>query len=180
MNLISLDNPTRTHDSVSWNSDFLKGVYNQHYDLVPEKNLHFGGRPQRLQMPGLQEAFLYVASETTYDYPYAFITEKSFKGILCKRPFVILGSPGSLRCMQELGFKTFDRWWDESYDNLDDPTERILAITDIVKYVSSLSSESIQKMCIEMEDVLEYNFNYYMKDMMLSGLNDFKQQLDNC
>ena len=45
----------------------------------------------------------------------------------CK-PFVINGDKGTLKYLHSIGFKTFDKWWDESYDEIKDGWERFDAI----------------------------------------------------
>jgi hypothetical protein len=56
-----------------------------------------------------------------------------------------------------MGYKTFDKWWDEGYDNL--PTwERLAAITDIVFTLTQMSKQQLLDMYIEMQPVLEHNY----------------------
>lgn len=58
------------------------------------------------------------ASEST------FFTEKTAKCLMAKRVFVFFGSHGQLAKLREHGFKTFDPVIDESYDNVENDTER--------------------------------------------------------
>jgi hypothetical protein len=51
----------------------------------------------------------------------------------------------------------------ESYDNIADPEERLLAVIDIVKWVSEKSLVQVQSLCTSMSDVLNYNFAFYQK-----------------
>jgi hypothetical protein len=46
------------------------------------------------------------------------MTEKTAKPIWAKRLFVMFGTPGFLKKLHELGFKTFDHVIDESYDSM--------------------------------------------------------------
>ena len=45
-----------------------------------------------------------------------FITEKTCKPILSLTPFIVNSSPHYLKFLKKLGFKTFGKWFDESYD----------------------------------------------------------------
>jgi len=54
--------------------------------------------------------------EPTPDQP-VFITEKTFKPIAFKHPFMILGNNGTLAHLHSLGFETYENLFDESYDN---------------------------------------------------------------
>ena len=40
-------------------------------------------------------------------------------------PFVMVNGHGSISKLKELGFKTFDKWWDESYDDEPNETDRL-------------------------------------------------------
>lgn len=111
-----------------------------------------------------QQAFLYVVTETIYNYPQSFFSEKTFKPMVSKRPFVIVGPPGCLAKLKSLGFKTFDLFWDESYDQIEDNDKRILAVVNIIKSISNRSIEDLQNLCIEMQDVLNFNFDYFVNE----------------
>ena len=75
----------------------------------------------------------------------------------CK-PFVINGDKGTLKYLHSIGFKTFDKWWDESYDDSDTDWQRIQKITKIVKHICSLSEKQIMTMYKEMLPIIEHNF----------------------
>jgi hypothetical protein len=54
--------------------------------------------------------------DSTVDQP-VFITEKTFKPIAFKHPFMILGNNRTLAHLHSLGFETYENLFDESYDN---------------------------------------------------------------
>ena len=108
-----------------------------------------------------QQSFLHIVSETVYCYPSTYITEKTIKPILSKRPFVLVAPPGSLEHLKELGFKTFHDYWDESYDSITDPETRLLAIVDIIEWICKQPIDYVQNLCLSMSDVLNYNYNFY-------------------
>jgi hypothetical protein len=122
-----------------------------------------------------QSCFLQVVTETVYNYPVTFFSEKTAKPFLNKRPFVILGPVGSLLALQELGFKTFSDFWSEEYDKITDIESRMLAVVDIIEWVSTQSITTLQSICIKMEDVLNYNFNYYVNDFKQNQLKHFEE-----
>ena len=120
-----------------------------------------------------QSGFLCVGAETVMSYPGTFITEKSFKGIFGKRPFVLLAPQGNLKKLKDYGFKTFNSWWDESYDNIEDPSERLLAVYKIIQYISEKSLNELIDLANDMKDVLQYNYDF------LTNENGFsKSQFD--
>jgi hypothetical protein len=135
------------------------------YDIGPYENDH----------ALFQQAFLQIVTETVFDYPVVSFTEKTFKPIVNKRPFVMLGAPGSIDRIQSLGFKTFNKFWSEDYDNIQDPEQRLLAVVDIVDNISSMSINELQDLCISMEDVLNYNFNHYVNNFKNNELKKLEQ-----
>jgi hypothetical protein len=96
------------------------------------------------------------------------------KPIASKRPFVLVSTPGGLKHLQKLGFKTFNDFWDEEYDNIIDPTQRIKALADIIEDISNRSLSELQAMCIKMSDILEYNFDYHRKHFYNNEVKKFK------
>lgn len=65
-----------------------------------------------------------VVLESAVAAPRPFVTEKTFKPLAFQHPFLVVGCPGTLRYLRELGFETWDNIWDESYDNIDNWRQR--------------------------------------------------------
>lgn len=103
-----------------------------------------------------KSSFLNVVTETT-TYTDIFLSEKIFKPMLGMRPFVVLGDTGLLRFLKKNGFRTFDRWFDESYDNETCPVEKVKKLLPIIKRVSALTQEQMHSMYNEMRPILEHN-----------------------
>lgn len=78
-----------------------------------------------------------LVTETVFDYPYSFRTEKIYKPILMGHPFVVAGNQGYLRDLKNLGFQTFDTIIDETYDDIADPLKRIERVCDLVYNIVS-------------------------------------------
>jgi len=105
------------------------------------------------------KCFLDVVSETTFMYPYPFISEKTIRPILLKTPFLIFGGQKTLQCLHDAGFKTFDNFWDESYDQVANHWERFDKICELVESLSKMSLTDLEIMYNEMKPILEYNKN---------------------
>ena len=75
-----------------------------------------------------ERTFISIISETLMDEDTLFISEKTWKPIMVGHPFIILGNKDSLKYLKSLGYKTFDKWIDESYDDILDENERRGAI----------------------------------------------------
>lgn len=121
-----------------------------------------------------QQSFLHVISETVCDYPSAFVSEKTFKPIANKRPFVIVGAAGSLANIRNMGFRTFDDFWDEGYDDIESFEQRISAVADVIEFVCGHSIQDLRTLCIRMQDVLNYNFNFYINEFKKTEIKKFK------
>ena len=112
--------------------------------------------------PWYKEIFVDLVTETVYNYPYAFISEKTIRPIVLGRPFIIVGAPGTLKWLQELGFKTFSDYWDESYDNITDPNKRFHKICKTIETINNLGLDTCQKFLRLMQDILIHNQRHYL------------------
>jgi hypothetical protein len=83
------------------------------------------------------QSFLNVVTETV-DNSF-WLSEKTFKPIIGKRPFVILNEK-SLAGLKEVGFKTFDKYWDEN-----------MPVIDIIKTICNMSEQKIIKIYNDMQ-----------------------------
>jgi len=68
-----------------------------------------------------------------------------------------VGNPGIIKYLKNMGFKTFDKWWDESYDNCEDTEIRIDMIVSELKRLSYLSDDELLKLRIEIDKNVNYN-----------------------
>jgi hypothetical protein len=112
----------------------------------------------------MTRALWHVVTETIYFQPKLHLTEKTFKPIVSKRPFILVAAPGNLAYLKSYGFKTFDRWIDESYDNEPDNFKRIEMITQELEKLCKLSNAELKQMHREMQEVLEYNYQHFFGD----------------
>lgn len=108
-----------------------------------------------------QSALWHVVSETVFYYDKLHLTEKTFKPIFSKRPFILVAAPGNLAYLKSYGFRTFDRWIDESYDNEQDHQTRLEKIAVEVQKLCDLSPSDLKQMHQEMREILEFNFNHF-------------------
>jgi hypothetical protein len=110
----------------------------------------------RYQTP-FNTSFLHIATETLFTEQKHHLTEKVFKPIVLQQPFVLVAPRGCLRYLKSYGFRTFDNWWDESYDTIKDPDQRLAAIAKIVNNIADMDWEDLYRMRTEMTEVLEHN-----------------------
>jgi hypothetical protein len=102
--------------------------------------------------------FLNIVTESLIDDRSIFYSEKIYKPMYCAQPFVLIGNPFSLKKLKELGFKTFEKWWDESYDLETTFTKRFEKIIDTLEYIASWDMDKCYQVTQEMEETLKHNF----------------------
>ena len=126
----------------------------------------------------MMESFVHVVTETCFWESKTHLTEKIFKPIVAKQPFILLGCAHNLKYLKKYGFKTFDAWWDESYDSIEDPIERLQAVVKILNNLSQLPPEELQDMLRGMNYILEYNYNlFYDQRFIQQAWNELKTKL---
>jgi len=104
-----------------------------------------------------EDTFVSVVTETLQDNGCIFFSEKIWKPISIGHPFILMGNPFSLRKLKDLGFQTFSDFWDESYDNIISESERILAITKLVKKITLMSNQELADIREKAKPILIHN-----------------------
>lgn len=109
----------------------------------------------------LMESFVYIVTETCFWEQKKHLTEKIFKPIVAKQPFILLGCANNLEYLKEYGFKTFDAWWDEGYDKIKDPIKRIEAVVTLLENISKMDNSSLEKLLVDMQSVIDHNYKLF-------------------
>lgn len=102
-------------------------------------------------------SFLKLVTESRFCSPMPYFSEKTLKPMAVFRPFILLAPPNTLLLMKKLGFKTFDRWWDESYDEITDHNSRLETVYHLVCNILEKDNAELSQILEEMTDVLIYN-----------------------
>lgn len=105
----------------------------------------------------LQYSFVYIITETVSEYPYPYFTEKTWKAMATGSPFIMINAQNSLLKLQEFGFKTFNKWWDEGYDAKPTAADRIESAIKLLKDLSHRSLHDLQSLKISMNNVITHN-----------------------
>ena len=103
-----------------------------------------------------------IVCETYYNGNTFYPTEKTWRPIMLSTPFIVQGPQWYLHRLRDLGFQTFDRWWDEGY--AEDPADH--QPHEIVKVINQLKTKSItelSKMYTEMQPVLAHNKKRFLE-----------------
>lgn len=105
----------------------------------------------------------------------AFLTEKTFKAIKHGQLFFVAGGAGSLAALRSLGYRVFDDILDNSYDTIEDPTERWLALKDSI---SAAKAQGLADLYAMAENDLQHNQHLFLSAPPLR-LNNLMHTLDN-
>lgn len=89
------------------------------------------------------------------------ISEKIFKPIAFLQPFFVFGQPETLEHMKSMGFKTFSKWWDESYDCMTFESIRFKMLTALYKKLTLASKHELAEIMYQAWPVLEHNYYTY-------------------
>jgi hypothetical protein len=125
----------------------------------------------------VNDSFWHIVTETVFYYDKLHLTEKIFKPIVSKQPFMLLGAPGNLAYLKSYGFKTFDGIIDESYDNIKDNDQRIEAVVRQIAWYCALTAEEKQQVIEAIAPIVEYNFHHFYGEFKHIITREL---LDNC
>lgn len=115
--------------------------------ILPESsNLHY-------------KSLISIITETNFISNDVLFTEKTWKPIGNKHPFIIVGPYHSLYYLKQKGYKTFSDFFDESYDDVTNPAERLLRIGEICSEINDWSDLKKQEFFTQSQSITEYNFN---------------------
>ena len=126
-----------------------------------------------------KNSLLQVVTETVYEQETLHLTEKIFKPIVMQMPFVLVGARNNLEYLRSYGFKTFNEFWDESYDDMDND-QRINAVTKLLTDLNSLSIKEKAHLQKHLVPVVEHNFNWFysqeFENLLWKELTDMMKQ----
>jgi hypothetical protein len=110
--------------------------------------------------------FVEIVCETFLMGKTFYPTEKTWRPFMAMTPFMTIGPKDHLANLKKLGFKTFDKWWDESYDE------------DAGFENNKLSIQTIQKNCVQLSKMSCIEIESMYKDMMPTLIHNKQRFLD--
>ena len=103
--------------------------------------------------------FCSIINSSTFGEPFPLYDEKPLSAICNYKPFVMVGPPGTLKLMQEDGFKTFSNYWSEEYDTHQHHETRLECIFNTLEEINNFTINEIRDMYKDMQDILIHNKN---------------------
>jgi hypothetical protein len=178
--IIGLDNLNR-YGCDSWNqiTDFLQScpiLLDNDYDatgayIAPSNKNYPIQYPANMNILNQYKNFcIDIVAETRVDGNLFFVTEKTWRPIIARRPFIVIGARNFLKNLKKLGFVTFNDFWDEGYDEYDSGN-RVKHIIRLIDSIGSMPLAEIKKIVVSMDSILEHNYNVFMK-LTYSDLKD--------
>jgi len=115
-----------------------------------------------------ENSYFSVISETTFFtkdwYDSArFLSEKAFKPIAMRHPFLLVSVPRSLEIYKAMGYKTFSPIIDESYDLETNDGKRMLMIVKEIRRLCDLQENELFEFIQHAREICEHNFQTLMR-----------------
>ena len=113
---------------------------------------------------------VYSFNKHSNDENYIYMSEKVYRTIYNKLPMMVYGKPEYLKYLQALGFKTYNNFFDETYDVIEDWRSRGRMIADQVKRFCQKPDTEKQQWFEQAKEIAEFNYNHLLKDENLCRL----------
>lgn len=117
------------------------------------------------------DTYFSVVTETVFDYPYSFRTEKIWKPIFMAHPWIAVANQGYYRDLHNLGFRTYHHLIDETFDNIDNNQDRLQRIRDVI---IDLTRQDLSEFLCQAQEVSKYN-QQHMLDLSQQISKEFPQ-----
>ena len=150
---------------------FLKGEFDYLWNEKPKQTVDvddvsciWGGTIESEWKEPYEDSMFSVVTETanmtSLERGEYYLSEKIFKPIGQKHPFVVIGSHLSLEELRRWGFKTFQPYINESYDNEANHFKRLEMVLQEIKRICNLSDDEKIKWMNNVQPIVKYNWNH--------------------
>lgn len=106
------------------------------------------------------DTYFSLVTETVFDYPYSFRTEKIAKVLAMGHPWICASNQGFYRDIRNLGFRTFHGIIDEDFDHIQDNQTRLDRVVDVVQDLCHRDLGSFLEAC---EPICKYNQQHLLE-----------------
>lgn len=123
---------------------------------------------------------IHIVAETVFETSKIHLTEKIFKSMVMRQPFLLLAGAGALEYLRGYGFRTFDTVWDESYDQDRDADSRMAKVVAIIEKIMTYSDREFQDLVRQCDHIVEHNHRHFFstdfENIMLQELGTNMQE----
>lgn len=131
----------------------------------PNYNFDMDLTPYDEKLNPYYHSYCEIVTETMFYDEFAIqLSDKTFKPIFNLQPFIVVGSPGHLNKVRELGYKTFPSIFNESYDNIENDGHRMQMINSEIKKVCNWPINTLHEKYYDIIDDLIYNRDNFYKN----------------
>lgn len=107
----------------------------------------------------------YLHPNETGFYPMSLTSEKLQKCFMLGHPFMCVGTPGQLKSLHEMGYKTFGNVIDESYDNIAHDGDRMFAVLAEMERLNKFTDLEWEQFVNAVHDRVDHNRNVFVDRM---------------
>ena len=136
-------------------------INNYNYDILDVADITTANPTAIIPLEYCKQSFMYIVTETHINIEQLFISEKSYKPISIGMPFMILGNPGTLDLLHTKGYITFNKWFDETYDQVLPLDKRIKIMMENLDYIKGLTDQQRIDLRQEMMPICRHNLEVY-------------------
>jgi hypothetical protein len=144
------DNPIQLDAETGWRSRTESFVAGGPY-RCDELNLQKQNDHHYVNTALYTNSYFQIVIETHFDADQSggtFITEKTWKPIKFGQPFVVIGPAGTLSALRASGYSVFDDVLDNTYDTVQDNTERYFAVRDLIESMQQQGVAKLFQKCL--------------------------------
>ena len=173
------------HSNASWKQRFLlyirdcsgtrtyrSQVKNMLYDIKDQVDTDWNNTRNltadfsaKISVEDAQNTAIHLVAETVFNDSKIHVTEKTFKPMVMKQPFMVFAGPGTLQYLKNYGFRTFDGVWDESYDLEQNHDMRLAKIINIIKDLSHKPDKEFKEIIDKCMEIVDHNHKHFFSDI---------------
>lgn len=145
------DNPLELDSQVGWRDQLKKFLAGGPY-VCDSQDETAHNNHRKINTDLYHNSYCHLVIETLFDVDGShgsFLTEKTFKCIKFGQPFVIIGPVGGLEVLRNQGYRVFDHAIDNSYDEIENNTQRWFAIKNSIHKIKNQDMYRWYLSCLE-------------------------------
>jgi hypothetical protein len=152
-------------------------IMNEYYPRFIDGNWETHNAGPQFNTDIYKNSLLTVITETLFLEDVAFLSEKVFKPLMMGHPMLLFAGAGTLKVIENLGFKTDWCGIDTSYDSIVDNRKRFDAVhKELVKWINLSKEEKLIRIEHSMPAII-HNFNFYKEnDFYRVSINEVLQK----
>jgi hypothetical protein len=125
-------------------------------------------------IPFYKNTYFSVASETSFytskDFVNSvFLSEKTYKEVTQRQPFVLVGTPHTLKAFRDIGYRSFSPFIDESYDDELNDSKRMMKIANEIERLCNLQGSELKDFIEGCKEICEHNYQNLLRDIDVLG-----------